>query len=88
LVAITLTTAATAALATTDAKTKTTTVQSPQSVECSKKADAKRLHGKERKKFRAECKKEMSTKASSSSSSTPSASGAAKTTPPPPATKN
>jgi hypothetical protein len=28
-----------------------------QSIECSKEADAKGLHGKERKKFRAECKK-------------------------------
>jgi hypothetical protein len=27
------------------------------SIECSKQADAKGLHGKERKKFRAECKK-------------------------------
>jgi len=27
------------------------------SLECSKQADAKGLHGKERKKFRAECKK-------------------------------
>jgi hypothetical protein len=32
-------------------------VHSPQSIECSKEADAKGLHGKERKKFRAECKK-------------------------------
>ena len=30
---------------------------SAQSIECSKEADAKGLHGKERKKFRAECKK-------------------------------
>ena len=28
------------------------------SLECSKQADAKGLHGKERQKFRAECKKE------------------------------
>jgi len=28
-----------------------------QSMECSKEADAKGLHGKERKKFRSECKK-------------------------------
>jgi psiF repeat len=27
------------------------------SIECSKEADAKGLHGKERKKFRSECKK-------------------------------
>jgi hypothetical protein len=30
---------------------------SAKSIECSKEADAKGLHGKERKKFRAECKK-------------------------------
>lgn len=29
-----------------------------ESIECSKEADAKGLHGKERKKFRSECKKE------------------------------
>jgi psiF repeat len=38
-------------------KTLGTTVHSPESIECSKEADAKGLHGKERKKFRAECKK-------------------------------
>jgi hypothetical protein len=31
--------------------------KSAKSVECSKEADAKGLHGKERKKFRAACKK-------------------------------
>ena len=31
--------------------------RSAASVECSKQADAKGLHGKERKKFRSECKK-------------------------------
>jgi hypothetical protein len=31
--------------------------QTPESLECSKEADAKGLHGKERKKFRSECKK-------------------------------
>ncbi len=31
--------------------------QSAQSLECSKKADARGLHGKRRKKFREECKK-------------------------------
>lgn len=30
---------------------------SPQSIECSKEADAKGLHGKARKKFRKACKK-------------------------------
>ena len=42
-----------AAPAATDKKKPRTAV----SLECSKEADAKGLHGKERKKFRAECKK-------------------------------
>ena len=33
------------------------------SLECSKEADAKGLHGKERKKFRSECKKAAAEKA-------------------------
>jgi hypothetical protein len=33
--------------------------RSPESIECSKQADAKGLHGKERKKFRAQCKKDL-----------------------------
>jgi hypothetical protein len=33
------------------------------SLECSKQADAKGLHGKERKKFRSECKKAAAAKA-------------------------
>ena len=37
-------------------------VHSPESIECSKEADAKGLHGKERKKFRSECKKAASEK--------------------------
>jgi hypothetical protein len=32
------------------------------SMECSKRADAQNLHGKERKKFRANCKKELAKK--------------------------
>jgi hypothetical protein len=32
---------------------------SPASMECSKQADAKGLHGKARKKFRATCKKQF-----------------------------
>jgi len=40
--------------ATTDTKTRT-----PESLECSKQADAKGLHGKERKTFRAKCIKDM-----------------------------
>ena len=31
--------------------------RSAKSIECSKQADAKGLHGKERKKFRSECRK-------------------------------
>lgn len=34
-----------------------------ESLECSKEADAKGLHGKERKKFRSECKKAAAGKA-------------------------
>ena len=37
---------------------KTAKPRSAESLECSKEADAKGLHGKERKKFRSECKKE------------------------------
>ena len=33
--------------------------RSAESLECSKQADAKGLHGKERKKFREHCKHEM-----------------------------
>jgi len=36
---------------------KTSKPRSAASLECSKEADAKGLHGKERKKFRSECKK-------------------------------
>lgn len=45
--------------AATDTATKPRTSQS---LECSKEADAKGLHGKERKKFRSECKKQASAK--------------------------
>ena len=67
--------AQTAPAAKTDAKsdTKTETMaptdkkaakpHSAESTECSKEADAKGLHGKERKKFRSECKKEAADKA-------------------------
>ena len=37
-------------------------VHSAASLECSKEADAKGLHGKERKKFRSECRKEAKDK--------------------------
>ena len=36
---------------------KTAKPRTAESLECSKEADAKGLHGKERKKFRSECKK-------------------------------
>jgi hypothetical protein len=38
-------------------------VHTAASLECSKEADAKGLHGKERKKFRSECKKGAATPA-------------------------
>ena len=37
------------------------------SLECSKEADAKGLHGKERKKFRSDCKKEQASKSAPAS---------------------
>jgi invasion protein IalB len=40
---------------------KTPKVHTAASLECSKEADAKGLHGKERKKFRSECKKGAAT---------------------------
>lgn len=40
-------------------KAATPVVHSPESIQCSKEADAKGLHGKERKKFRAHCKKDL-----------------------------
>ena len=46
--------AAPAAKAATKAPAKERTAKS---IECSKEADAKGLHGKERQKFRSECKK-------------------------------
>ena len=48
-----------AALAKDANKPATPVVHSPELIECSKQADAKGLHGKERKKFRAHCKKEL-----------------------------
>jgi hypothetical protein len=50
-------TPAAAPAATTPAAKKAPVVHSAASLECSKEADAKGLHGKERKKFRSECKK-------------------------------
>ena len=77
LAALTMT-GASAAFAATDSKTKTATVKSPESIECSKQADAKGLHGAERKKFRAECKKELKAKATMKASGTPPAAAAIK----------
>jgi hypothetical protein len=48
-----------AALAKDANKPATPVVHSPESIECSKQANAKGLHGKERMKFRAQCKKEL-----------------------------
>ena len=42
---------------------KAPVVHSAASIECSKEADAKGLHGKDRKKFRSDCKKEAAAKA-------------------------
>ena len=46
---------------------KMTKPHSAASIECSKEADAKGLHGKERKKFRSECKKEQTAKSAPAS---------------------
>jgi hypothetical protein len=53
----------TAAPAAKETTAKPAKVHSPESIECSKEADAKGLHGKERKKFRAECKRAAKEKA-------------------------
>ena len=45
------------ASASTKMATKPPVVRTEASLECSKEADAKGLHGKERKKFRSDCKK-------------------------------
>jgi psiF repeat-containing protein len=46
---------------------KTAKPRTAASLECSKEADAKGLHGKERKKFRSECKKQAADKAAPAS---------------------
>jgi hypothetical protein len=61
----------TCAHAATTAKAKTATEHTPQSIECSKQADAKGLHGSERKKFRAKCKKELKGKATTTPGPSP-----------------
>jgi hypothetical protein len=78
-----MTAAATVALAATDSSTKSTGMHSSESIECSKQADAKGLHGKQRKKFRAECKKELKAKASTTPTGAPSAPAPKTETPPP-----
>nr|WP_290992956.1 phosphate starvation-inducible protein PsiF [Hyphomicrobium sp.] len=60
--------------------------KTPESIECSKQADAKGLHGKERVKFRAQCKKEL--KGKSSAATTPAAADKSSTTPAPAKTGN
>ena len=58
--AVSFTTVAGAETATTPTTTtpkKATAPRSAKSIECSKLADAKGLHGKERRVFRAKCKK-------------------------------
>lgn len=57
--ALALTLGANAAFAATAAKPETTTTRTPQSIECSKQADAKGLHGKERETFRSACKRDL-----------------------------
>jgi hypothetical protein len=46
------------------AEKKAATPRSAASLECSKEADAKTLHGKERKTFMSQCKKDAKAKAS------------------------
>jgi hypothetical protein len=43
-------------------KTSAAKPRTPESIECSKQADAKGLHGKERSSFRAKCKRELAKK--------------------------
>jgi hypothetical protein len=45
--------------ATTKAPAATTKARTPESLECSRQADAKGLHGTARKKFRAQCKRDL-----------------------------
>ena len=59
------TTAPTAPAATTPAK-KAEKPRSPESIECSKQADEKGLHGKQRHKFRSQCIKDAKAAATKS----------------------
>lgn len=56
------------AASTKPATAKTAKVQSPASIECTKEADAKGLHGNERVKFRSSCKKTYDAEHKSASS--------------------
>ena len=56
--ALAQTATAPAAAPATAAPKKAEKPKSPESIECSKQADEKGLHGKERKKFRSDCLKE------------------------------
>ena len=56
---------------------KPATVHSAASIECSKEADAKGLHGNERKKFRQECKVRLMAKPANSTATQPATNGAA-----------
>ncbi|WP_025033532.1 PsiF family protein [Bradyrhizobium sp. DOA9] len=52
---------------------KATKERSAESLECSRQADAKGLKGKERKKFRRECKKEAKAGSAAAAPATPAA---------------
>jgi hypothetical protein len=52
-----MTTTTTTNTSTSTAKSTTRKPRTPQSLDCSKQADAKGLHGADRKKFRASCMK-------------------------------
>lgn len=57
--------------------TKTAKVRSPESIACSQQADAKALHGKERKAFRSTCLSQARAAAGKAASSAPPKSPAA-----------
>ena len=56
------------------------TAQTPEGIECSKQADAKNLHGKERIKFRAKCKSDLKKAAKAAASPAPASSAPASPT--------
>jgi hypothetical protein len=59
---LTMTAGARTAVAADGKATAAAQTHSPESLECSKQADAKGLHGKARKEFRSTCKKELKKK--------------------------